>query len=253
MPALKPLISLLALLSAPASAWAQQTDPPPAPRYDRPRPTHRPPRDDGFFNTGPVLFKGIELQGGWLGGRGLEFNVPDGLVAESNGGVSIKTVRLQYDDHFDFESIKAGFTLDLNLFRLSLEGMKGRWQGEGTLTVDDGLSTLSTSGLALHGDFWGFKGGVYWPAFRYRTGPFEACLGPEFSVGWYYQGLESVGESPIRLTDKQDEMVGSISARLSLRFLLDGWDISLDAQMPYLFGAIQGWATEASLGIGLRF
>lgn len=254
MPALKPLLSIFALLSAASSALAQQqTDPPPPLRYDRPRAIHRAPREDSLFNTGPVMLKGIEIQGGWLGGRGLEYNVPDALAAGSSGGVTVQTVRLVYDDKMDFESIVGGFTLDLNLFRLSLEGMHGRWQGSGTLSVSDGVTTTTTEGVGLHGDFWGTKGGFYWPALRYRSGVFEASLGPQFDVAWYYQGLHGVDGSPLRITDKQDELLASIAPHLSIRFLFSGANISLDAQLPYVVGAVEGWTTELSLGIGLRF
>lgn len=246
MPALNPLMLLLALAS-------QQTEPPPAPRYDRPRAVHRAAREDSFLNTGPFVYKALELQGGWLGGSGVEFNVRDALLVETIGGVQPLIVTMKYDDRMDFESVKAGVELDANLFRFSLAGMKGRWQGSGTVTVDDGFSKTSSGPYDLHGDYWGFKGGIYWPALRVRSGIFEACLGPEFAVAWYYEGLHGVAGSPYQIHDKQDEFVGSLAPRLSIRLLLGGVDVSVDGQLPYLFGAVQGWATEWSAGIGLRF
>jgi hypothetical protein len=248
MSALMQLVFALAALSAPA----QQTEPPPAPRIDRPRPIHRAPRDDSFFNTGPVIYKGVELHGGWLEGRGLDLNIPDTLTAESQGALQPFVVRLQWNE-MDIEATEAGATIDLNFFRISVDGLKGRWQGEGLLLVNDGVNPSTASPITMHGDFWGARVGLYWPALRYRQGPFEACVGPEFTVAWFYEGLHGVPQSPLTLHAKQDEMVGSLGPKVSVRLLLEGFDLSLDAELPYLSGGVRGWSRQANAGIGVRF
>jgi hypothetical protein len=231
---------------------AQQTEPPPQPRIDRPRPMHHEAREDSFFNLGPVLWKGVELHGGWMEGRGLEVNLHDRVVAESQGFLPPYTVTLKYEE-MDIEATEAGFTIDANLFRVSVDGLKGRWQGDGLLLVNNGVNPTTTTPVALHGDFWGARAGIYWPALRLRQGPFEACLGPEFTVAWFYEGLHGVPLSPLGIKDKNDEFIGGLGPKLSVRYLFSGVDLSVDAEMPYLFGPLRGWSRQATAGIGIRF
>ena len=242
----------LTLILAALAALSQQTEPPPPPRIDRPRPIHRPPRDDSFFNTGPVIYKGVELHGGWMEGRGLELNIHDTVTAVSQGMLPPYTVTLQWDE-MDIEATQAGATIDLNLFRITVDGMKGRWQGDGLLVVNDGINPATASPITMHGDFWGARAALFWPALRYRQGPFEACLGPEFGVSWFYEGLHGVSRSPLALRDKQDEMVGSLGPKFSIRLFLEGFDLSVDAELPYLSGGVRGWSRQANVGIGVRF
>ncbi|HXX95153.1 MAG TPA: hypothetical protein VEN81_16135 [Planctomycetota bacterium] len=234
------------------AAFLQQTEPPPEPRIDRPRPFHNPPRDDSFFNLGPVMWEGIEFHGGWLEGRGLEVNLPDRVVAESQGFLPPYVVTLRYTD-MDIEANQAGFTIDANLFRVSFDAMKGRWQGIGLLGINDGVHPATQSLIPMHGDFWGAKGELFWPTLRLRRGPFEACLGPEFSVAWYYEGLHHVPQSPLPIKDKSDEMVGGLGPKLSVRVIWNGFDLSVEGELPYLFGPVQGWSRQATAGLGIRF
>jgi hypothetical protein len=252
MPGLKTFAVAFGVLSAASAAWGQQPEQTPPPRYERLRPVHRPPRDDTFFNMGPLMFKGVEVHGGWIGGRDLEMDGIEAQAARSQGFNPPFVVTLQYED-ISFEAEEAGATFDFNLFRFSFDGMKGRWQGEGRLLVNDGFNPTTTTPVDLHGDFWGAKAAAFWPAFRLRQGALEACLGPELSVAWYYEGLHGVNQSPLPLKDKQDEMIGGLGMKLSVRLLLGGMDLSLDGQIPYLFGAIRGWGREATAGVGLRF
>jgi hypothetical protein len=55
------------------------------------------------------------------------------------------------------------------------------------------------------------------------------------------------------MTDKLDTMVGGIAPRLSLRFITDRWDVSLNAEPVFIFGGTQGWMFEGTVGIGYRF
>jgi hypothetical protein len=252
MRALNFLTVLLSSLAAASAVQTQQAEQQPPPRYERLRPVHRAPRDDTFFNTGPLMFKGVDVHAGWIEGSNLDMNVPDAVESRSQGLNPPFVVSLQYDE-MDFEAEEVGATIDMNLFRFSVDGMKGRWHGEGRLFVNDAFNPPMSTPVDLHGDFWGAKGAVYWPAFRLRQGSLEVCLGPEFSVSWYYEGLHGLNQSPLPFKAREDEMVGGFGPKLSVRVLTGGIDFSLDGEIPYLFGAIKGWGREATAGIGVRF
>lgn len=244
-----PALIALALVFA---ALVQQAEPPARPLPERLRPVRRPPRDDTFFNTGPLLYKGVELHAGWMQASGLEMDVPDGIETRSQGFGNPFVVTLEYDQ-MDVEAVEVGATFDLGLFRFTLDGFKGRWEGTATLTADDGVNPPTSTPESLDGVFYGVRGGMYWPAMRLRLGGFEAALGPDFTVAWYHQNLDSVPGSPLPLSDKVSEIVGGLGPRLSIRFLSERFDFTLEAEVPYLFGAARGWGTDYSAGFGLRF
>ena len=121
------------------------------------------------------------------------------------------------------------------------------------MIINDGVNPPTSTGVSLHGDFWAARGSAYWPALRLREDTSELTIGPEFSVGWFYEGLHGLNESPLPIKDKQDELVGGIGPRISYRLLLRDIDLSVDGHVPYLFGAIRGLTWEVTAGVGIRF
>lgn len=247
MPGLMHLAILLAALLPQA-----EPTPPQQPPIERLRPVRRIPRDDGFFNTGPLIWKGVELHAGWMGAGRLEMDVPDAIASQSQGFLNPFVVRFEYEE-LDVQALEAGATFDFGLFRFSFDGFLGDFDGTGTLVVDDGVNPLTRTPVSIEGDFYGAKGGVYWPAFRLRSGPFEAALGPDLTVAWYGETVDSVPGSPLPLGDRVSQIVGGLGPRLSIRYLAPGFDVTVEAEMPFLFGAAQGWGMEFSAGVGLRF
>ena len=78
-------------------------------------------------------------------------------------------------------------------------------------------------------------------------------LGPALSAGLHLSEPESPSEAPIEVKDDISELIGTIGPRLTVRLQLNGFYLSAEAEVAYLFSSTRGLMEEVSLGGGVRF
>ena len=81
----------------------------------------------------------------------------------------------------------------------------------------------------------------------------EVALGPAVSAGLHFSEPEPPPEAPLELEDDIAELVGAVAPRLTIRLQLDGYYLSAEAEVAYLFGSTRGLMEEVSFGGGIRF
>ena len=259
-PMLRALFAVaFALLPAVALAQAQQQPPPdtkPARERHRlqekqPPPPEGPwgPEEVGFTWHAPV-WRGLIGAVGTYGGNSISMNAPRGLVASSDGVNPPIFETVEYHGE-NFRTTSGTVTADLDVFRLSLSGFSGTFDAHATFNREDGVSVQSQD-LDLHGDVFGFRLGVYWPAFRYRDALLEGSLGPTATVGWMHQETDQVPGQLLK-RDTLDILTGSFGPKASFRLLYDRWALEVDAEYTFLTGAARGWTREFSVGLGYKF
>jgi hypothetical protein len=199
-------------------------------------------------------WKGISFRADRFGGSGLRMSVSDPTDIIDDGITPARTVRLGIEKK-DFEAFGAGVVLDFHLFRLSLDAFAGDWEGEGTLTVSDGLNPPTVTAVDLEGDTWGLHFGLHWPGLRGRWGAVEASLGPQLSVGWQHEEIDPVPGDPAGVHhDEVNELVGRAGLRAGLRVhVAEGAWLSLEGEGALQAGSSRGFVSEISLGFGFRF
>lgn len=208
---------------------------------------------DGFrLNVRTPSVRGMALYAREFVTDRLDADIPFAEEVRSDGFNPVLRTRLEISE-VEFDAPVLAFAFDLDLFRLSVNVFRGEWEGEGTLTVDDGIRPATTQPVDVEGDVWGFKVALEWPLVEYRSGSVRASLGPEFGVLWVHEELEAIPASPIQFSDDFDQLVGSLGPKLRLGVGLGGFEILAEGLGAYLFDQLKGWSLEASLGVGFRF
>lgn len=214
-----------------------------------------PPGDEGLdvVVTRP-RWKGITFRADRFGGSGLKMDVSDPTHLRDDGITPPDHVRLDIEEK-DFEAFGAGVVVDFELFRLSIDAFMGDWEGEGTLTVSDGVNPPVATAVDLEGETWGLHFGLHWPGLRGRWGGLEASLGPQLSVGWQHEELDPVVGDPAGVHhDEVNELVGRAGLRLGVRVHAgEGAWFSLEAEGALQAGSSVGFVSEISVGFGFRF
>jgi len=253
--------SVLLLLSA-ASATAQQQTPPPDTRAARER--HRieekepPPLEGpwgneefGFTWRNPV-WRGLLFDAGSYSGSSLRLDVPRGLQTSSDGVNPPVFERLEWKEE-RFNTRALSLAADLDMIRLSLGWFDGSFDARGSVSLDDGV-TQTSSDVDFHGDVYGFRFGVYWPALRYRDDLFEISAGPMATVGWMHEEVRSIPTATLLTRDTLDILTGSLGPKASARlFFLDRFTIEVDAEYSFLTGSARGWTKQLTAGVGIHF
>jgi hypothetical protein len=209
---------------------------------------------DGFeVNTGAVRYRSVELRGGILSASDLDMNVGDALEIQSNGLNPEFRSRLKFEETTSLDAFTFGVSFDFNLFRLGVEGFKGDWEGEGTVTYGEVGGPSTVVPVDLEGDAWGAHFTFEWPALRYETPAFAATLGPVVGANWFHEEVDDVPASPLPFDEHVNAFVGSFGPRLTLAARFDRLELSAQAEIDLLFGQLSGVEARAALGIGLRF
>jgi len=245
----------------PAVAWAQVQQPPPDTRPARERhrledknapPTYGPwgPDEVGLTWHNPA-WRGVEVDAGWIAGASIGLDVPRGVATQSDGINPPIFERLKYHSE-SFRATSIGATADFDVARLSVAWFDGSFDASGTLSYDDGLHPVQSSDLSLHGNLYGFRVGVHWPALRYRDSLFEASAGLIATVGWMHQ--ETFVPGVLLRRDTLDILTGSFGPKATLRFF-PGGRFALEGNAEYSFqtGAARGWIKEFTFGLGYAF
>lgn len=212
------------------------------------------PPDEGFeFVFKAPLWRGLEVRAGVLQGSGLRMNVSDPSDIQDDGITPPFRVSLELEEK-DFEALSLGVLLDFDLFRLSIDFFTGDWKGEGVLTVENAPNPPVLTPVDVEGETWGFHFGIHWPALRTRSGPFEASLGPQLSVGWQHEELDPIAGDPVGVHhDEVNELAGRTGIRLAFLYRAgDAW-FSLEGEAGHQVGSSVGPVSSLSAGIGFRF
>lgn len=214
-----------------------------------------PPGDENLqvITTSP-RWKGLTVRAGHFGGSGLRMDVSDPTEIRNDGISPEFRVTLELEEK-DIDAVSVGFVVDFELFRLSFDLIYGDWQGEGELTISDGLNPTTVSSVDLEGDLWGLHFGLYWPGLRGRWGFFEGSLGPQLSVGWQHETIDRIPQAPLPVHDDEvNELVGRVGLRLGVRFHLGkGAWISFEGEGAFQGGSSLGFVHDLSAGFGLTF
>jgi hypothetical protein len=240
-----------ALLAAPAWALQQERVPESEPARFPVR-SAPPARPEGLFlNFVPAAFRGAAVFGGGLSTGRLRVDAPFALEVESDGVHPPAESRLEFT-RMEFDAPVGGIAFDFDLVRVSGLFFQGRWDGEGVLTESDGVRPPQSRAVDLEGDVYGLRAAVEWPLVRYRSGGFEASLGPEFGLWWVHQELEPIPGAVRQFDEDPDHMVGSLGPRLRVKAVLGRVELFAEGSAAYWFDSLKGRAVEAAVGIGWR-
>lgn len=254
----------LFFLFGPVLAWAQQGPPPDTgPARERHRlkekeaaPAEGPwgPEQIGLTWNDPV-WRGLFVTGGYYSGTNIELNVPRGVAFQQPNPNNPPIFEYLDYQRERFRTIGGGVTADFDAFRLSAFWFDGTFDAVGTVTYDDPFNQPATvTPTSVHGNAYGFRVGLYWPAFRYRDSMFEASIGPIATVGWMHQEVTTFAPTPVFMTgDTTDQLTGSLGPKLSLRALFGRFSLEANAEWSYTSGPSMGWTVELTGGIGYKF
>jgi len=208
---------------------------------------------EGFrLNARSPYMKGMSVHVRDLRTSRLDAHLPSAEELRSDGMNPVFRTRLEVSE-VEFDAPAVALAFDLDLFRFSANFFRGEWEGEGALTVDDGIRPPVTQPVDLEGDVWGLKFALEWPLVQYRSGGFGASIGPEFGVYWVHEELERIPESPLQFNEDFDQMVGSLGPKLRFAIGVGRFEVLAEGLAAYLFDQLEGWSFEASVGVGLRF
>jgi hypothetical protein len=260
---LRPLLALVILLLLPAAAaWGQQQAPPPPdtkPARERHRIQEKEPpppegpwggEEFGFTWRNPV-WRGLFFDAGSYSGSSIELNVPHGLQTFSDGVNPPIFERLEWKDE-RFQATSYSISADLDMIRLSTSVFSGTFDARGVVSLDNGV-TRSENEVELHGDAYGFRMGIHWPALRYRDDLFELSAGVMGTVGWLHEEVQKIPSATLLTRDGFDVLTGSFGPKLSARVFLGRVALEAEAEYSFLTGAARGWTKSLTVGIGIHF
>ncbi len=214
-----------------------------------------PPGDENLqVVTSAPRWKGLTVRAGHFGGTGLRMDVSDPTEIRNDGITPEFRASLELDEK-DVDALSAGFVVDFELFRLSLDFFYGDWEGEGDLTVSDGINPTTVTRVEVEGETWGLHVGLLWPALHGRLGGLEGFLGPQLSVGWQHETIDRIPQAPLPVHDDEiNELVGRAGLRLGLRMHLgeQAW-FSLEAEGGLQGGSSKGFVHDVTAGFGIAF
>lgn len=256
----------------PAIAWAQQqTEPPPDTKPARERHRvreHEAPPPEGPWGPDEVgltwhnpTWRGLFGHVGSYAGSSLNLDLPRGIEARSDGISPPYFEKLDYH-RGSFRTIDGGLTADLDMLRFTGVWYQGTFDARATFSIEDGFSPPQQTDVDIHGNVYGFRLGVYWPALRYRQTLTElspsafgldASLGPVASVGWMHAETKDIPGGTILTRDTFDVLTGTIGPKASLRAFLGSVSLDLSADYSFMTGSVRGWTREFSAGIGIKF
>jgi hypothetical protein len=253
------VLGLVLFLSA--AAWAQQTPPPPdtKPARERHRIAEKEPpppegpwggEEFGFTWRNPV-WRGLLFDAGSYSGGSLSLNVANGVQSFSDGVNPPVFERLHWNEE-SFQTTSFSLAADLDMIRLSAAWFDGTFDARGTLTRDNGVSETSQD-VDFHGNAYGFRMGVYWPALRYRDERFEFSAGPMATVGWLHEEVLHIPNATLLTRDTFDVLTGSLGPKASARIFLGRFTLEADAEYSFLTGSVRGWTKQLTAGIGIHF
>lgn len=171
-----------------------------------PQPWERP---HGFsWNTGPIQWNGWMPHATGLFGVRMGINESD-LAFDVSG----TPFRFQYGNE-QFGSVGLGIQADFTLLRLDVQGVWGRWAGDGRMFN----GTAGTEGDAdIGGDLFGAKATLRWPALVYHGQAVDLSFGPSLSGLFLYQETSkssaeslSIGNDVVRDTFTQSALAAGI-------------------------------------------
>ncbi len=255
------LLSLL-FLTLPAAAWAQQQAPPP-PDTKPARERHRiqekePPPPEGpwggeefGFTWHNPRWRGLLFDVGSYSATSVELNVPLGLQSFSDGINPPVFESLEWGEE-SFQTTCFSVSADLDMLRFSATWFDGTFDARGTLTRDNGV-TQTSSDIDFHGNAYGFRLGVHWPALRYREDLFEISAGLVGTVGWLHEEVLSIPTATILSRDTFDVLTGSLGPKFSARLFLGRVALEAEVEYSFLTGSSRGWTKTATAGIGIHF